>query len=182
MQAIRLKREDLNRRRKVIGRMLKPLRADQLVACGITRDKSGNGIVLAAHSGLGTDRDYRNWRFRSKAKDVWCQYFEIWIDAGPQSQLRLFRAYFTLLLIDEASGRFEEVLCIHCDPDEESDMKRGPHLHVMKATHPLPKCHFPLNYSHLNEVLESIQTLNTAMCKAIAIVAIEVIPRFPANR
>lgn len=181
MGVIRLKTDDLNRRRRMIGRMLRPLHAGQFVPCDMTHSKSGNGIVLAAHSGHGTDRDYRNWRFRSKAKDVWCQYFEVWSDADSRIQLSLVCAYLTLFLINRVNQKFEELLCIHCDPDDQSDTKRGPHLHVMKAVNPLPKCHFALNYSHLNDVLESIQTLDRAMCKAIAIVAKEVIPRFPAN-
>lgn len=181
MAGIRLKTKDLESRRSKIARMLRPLRANLSVPCDMTHDKSGNGIVLAAHSGRGAGRDYRDWRFRSKARDVWCQYFEVWTDADPQNRLSLTRAYFTLFLINREQNQLEELLCIHCDPGDQSDMKRGPHLHVTKAVHPLPKCHFPLNYSHLNDVLKSIQTLDTAMCKAIRIVATEVIPRFPAN-
>ena len=161
--------------------MLKPLRSNRLVACDITHDRSGNGMVLGAHDGHVTDRDYRGWHFRSSAKGVRCQYFEVWIDADPRSRLTLYRAYFKLSVINRVDNMFEEFLCIHCDPDDQSDMKRGPHLHVTKGDDPLPKCHFPLNYGHLNEVLKSIQTMHAAMCEAIMIVAKEVIPRFTAN-
>ncbi|MGB2987603.1 MAG: hypothetical protein WBE26_17190, partial [Phycisphaerae bacterium] len=113
--------------------MLKPLRADQLVGCDITHDKSGNGTVLGAHDGPRGNRDYSEWYFRSSAKDVWCQYFEIWSDADPQSQRRLVCAYFKLSVINPENKTLEEFLCIHCDPDDQSDMKRGPHLHVTKA-------------------------------------------------
>lgn len=181
MRAIRLKRENLNRRRKEIERMLKPLRADKRGACDITYDKHRNGMVLGVHDGPVTDRDYRKWRFRSIAKDVWCKYFEVWNDDDPRSGFSLARAYFTLFITNRENNQLEELLCIHCDPDDQSDMKRGPHLHVTKAAHPLPKCHIPLNYGHLNDVLKSMQTLDRAMCKAIVIVATEVIPRFPAN-
>ena len=181
MGAIRLKTEDLDHRRSAIRRMLKPLRAYQPVACGLTHDKAGNGMVLGAHDGHVRDKDYREWYFRSSAKNVWCQYFEVWNDTEPQNRLSLVRAYFTVFIADRATGQFEELLCIHCDPNDESDMKRGPHLHVTKAIDPLPKCHFPLNYSHLDHVLTSIQTLHDAMYKAIVIVAKEVIPRFPTN-
>ncbi len=181
MPGIRLKTKDLERRRSKIARMLRPLRANRPVPCDMTHAWPGNGIALGAHDGAVTDRDYRGWRFRSRAKDVWCAYFEVWHHAGPRIPLSLACAYFTLFVTNRESKTLEELFCIHCDPDDQSDMKRGPHLHVTKACHPLPKCHFPLNYSHLNHVLESIETLNTAMCNAIAIVATEVLPRFPAN-
>ena len=54
MGAIRLKTVDVESRRRKIGRMLKPLHANQLVPCDVTHDKSGNGIVLAAHDGRGS--------------------------------------------------------------------------------------------------------------------------------
>lgn len=178
MAGIRLRRSDLGGRRMKIGRMLKPLHANRLVPCGVTHVRFGHGIVLGAHDGRGKSRDYRDWHFRSEAKDVWCQYFEVWTDTDSRSRLSLACAYFTLFLINRENKKFEEVLCIHCDPDDRSDMKRGPHLHVTKADDPIPKCHFPLNYGHLDDVLTSIQTLHEAMRKAITMVAKEVIPRF----
>ena len=147
----------------------------------MTHDKTGNGIVLGAHDGLGRSRDYLEWRFRSEAKGVSCQYFEVWNDAGPQSLLRLGCAYFTVLVLDNASRQYEELLCIHCDPDDDSDVKRGTHLHVTKCYDPIPKCHFPLNYGHLEDVLSSIHKLDEAMGNVIACVAAEVIPRFPTT-
>jgi hypothetical protein len=83
----------------------------------------------------------------------------------------------------EDKGRAEkpdEFFALHCEPQEVADshksrMKRGPHVHVVRAGYPLSRAHFPLNLGHINEVLTTLSTLTAALNTAIQITQAEVI-------
>jgi len=159
--------------------MFTPLR-DGLprVACDFAQQTSAKGKVWGAHDGTELRTPYRSWSFRTHVPDLRAGYFEVWRPADLGRIVGLNRAYLTLLRVKRGQAGFDEVLCVHCDPDEESRMKCGPHLHVKRAEEPLPHCHFPLNLGHLDGVLAGPNELTLAMRSAIEILAEEVLPRF----
>ncbi len=120
--------------------------------------------------------------FRTGARGVWAQYFEVWSPEDVrQKSWTLNAAYLTILELDRNNNT--EILGIHCDPTDRSNepissFKRGPHLHVKCAREPLPKSHFPLNYGHLSDVLRDCNALTKALEDAIFIIRTEVLERF----
>ncbi len=74
----------------------------------------------------------------------------------------------------------EQLLALHCEPDEHGEterlkFKRGPHIHVCAGGNALSKAHFPLNYSHLDGALQTMDELMSVWETAIKIVQIEVL-------
>lgn len=120
---------------------------------------------------------YRGESFRTSAPALRCSYFELW--QGPAGDdWALDRAYFTLLEVVPATRDYRDLLCIHADPAEDNDFKRGPHLHLSCAPDPMHRCHFPLEFGFLKIVLKDCDSLTEAMKRAIDIVARDVLPRF----
>lgn len=182
MANIQINDRDLRKRIREIQDFLPPLRAGKQVPCQFYQYSVSGGRVIAAHGGDPSGSDYLEWKFRSFAKPIWCQYYEIW---KPKNNnfLHLIRAYLHIYQSDPTSHSLKEILCIHCDPDDESDepirtFKQGPHLHVKAAREPLPKCHFPLNLDNLNRVLSSRRSLTQAFEQAINVVCKEVLKRY----
>jgi len=136
--------------------------------------------VIAAHEGALSHTDYRDLRFRTSAPDIRAQYFEIWKETGGTVPWCLHQAYLNLFRLDKAEHRLEEIISIHCDPGDEHEYKKGPHLHVQRAEPPLPKCHFPLNSMELDRVLASAADLTRAIENAVQNVCREVLQRFVA--
>jgi len=134
--------------------------------------------VLAIHDGGVSKLPYRRWCFRTHVKGLRAAYFELWKPAGAGSELRLDRAYFTLMQVVGPDKPYRELLGIHCDPDDASRLKKGPHLHVAHAHDPLPHCHFPLNLGHLDSILTDIAELTYAIELALGVVAEDVLPRY----
>ena len=90
-------------------------------------------------------------------------------------------AYLTILKLERGAG--SEILGVHCDPLDKSgepmrSFKKGPHLHVKWAREPLPRSHIPLNYGHVDEVLEDVAAFTKALGAAIFVVRHEVLARF----
>ena len=169
---------DLKRRTRQVVKMLRPIRGPRDVGCELGPGPQPGTMVLWAHEGAARASEYRNARFRTRCHTLWCQYFEVWKEQCPEGELVLKRAYLTVFLVERHPGGLQEVVSVHSDPTDDSDVKRGPHLHVHRATHPIPKCHFALNYQYLEETLLSAQTLMEGFDSAIAILDAEVIERF----
>lgn len=182
--AIKLPERDLLRRPSIIRSLLAELRttAAGSPACNFYRGAESHRKVLAAHEGGVSTDHYRNWMFRTGAKGLWAQYFEIWAPASTrQASWSLHAAYLTILELDRNSS--VEVLAVHCDPTDtgaepQGSFKRGPHLHVKCAREPIPKSHFPFNYGHLDQVLRDCDTLTKALEDALLVVKTEVLTRF----
>ena len=181
MYYIQIQIEDFSSRVAIIRDILKPLR-DAEVACEIRKGKFEGGKVIAAHSGNTAGKDYRDLMFPSRARSIRCQYFELWKPKEGSRQLFLEKAYLTIKRRNTTTHGFDELIALHCDPNNTDNgllkkFKQGPHLHVSVLDDPLPKCHFPLNYSQLDLVLTSPETLTDALRNAIMIITEEVIVR-----
>ena len=162
--------------------LLSPLAEKKRFHCEFYRPKVARGKVLVAHDGKKIQESYREWSFRSHARDIWCRYFELWIPITSEGEWYLNRAYLTILRTNYQTRSLEEYLCIHCDPNDTSDEpgsshKRGPHLHVEMAEPPIPDCHFPLNLGHLEQVLSSVDSLTEALQQTIEVLSHEFLAR-----
>jgi hypothetical protein len=166
-----------------VRNLLSPLLASQSrFHCGFEARKVNGGRVLVAHDNTRIGESYRDWTFRTFAKNFWCKYFELWKQIGQTQEWYLERAYLTILRPDIPNHDFDEYLCIHCDPNDLSaepfgSYKRGPHLHVEMAEAPIPDCHFPLNLGHLQEVLSSVNSLTEALRQAVEVLSHEFLAR-----
>ena len=176
--------QELGYRVHMIQALLRPLRGGRDVACCIDTGMYHGGKAVAAHDGLASGSDYRDWRFWTSARDLLCQYFELWRPSQGGRCLLLHRAYLNVFWLNRQTHSTEELVCVHCDPGDASQeptcrYKRGPHLHVMKAEEPLPHCHFPLNLGQLDDILTSADSLTGAMEMAVGVISDEVLSRFP---
>lgn len=181
MPFIKLSERELFARSNSLHGLFAPLRPKgSRVAIGFAKDSPGGTKVLVA-----TDRRsdapvcYRDESFRTSVDLIRCRYFELWKSEGS-SNLILDRAYFTLVTAVPETHGFSELLGIHSDPADVSNLKQGPHLHVSCAKDPIPHCHFPLDLGALNSVLSDCSTLTDALARAINTVATDVLPRFKA--
>jgi hypothetical protein len=134
------------------------------------------GAALVVHDGP-PPLVHRDGKFATKHSKLHCSYFEIWKPAAA-NKVFLDRAYFTLKFADRSTENLEDVLCIHTDPDDSNVLKQCIHLHVIWAKYPIPKCHFPFDYSSLSQVLQNCSSLTEAMSRAMHLVATEVIEQF----
>ena len=178
MASITLPERSLHTRANTLHELFAPLRAGKSrVAIGPAKDSPGGTIALVATDARTSGLRYREGSFSTSAQVLRCRYFELWRGSSGR-ELALDRAYFTLLKILPATHDFQELLCIHTDPADKNNLKRGPHLHVSCAPDPLPHCHFPLEFGFLEAVLRDCGSLTSAMQRAIGLVARDVLPKF----
>ncbi len=178
MASITLSERDLNVRRNALHELFTPLRAGySRVAIEFAKDRPGGMIKLVATDRKASEFHSGDAGFRTKNATLRCRYFELW-QGTLKDRLSLYRAYFTLLLVDPETRSLPELLCIHTDPSDADDLKQGPHLHISCARDPIPHCHFPLEFGFLTDVLKDPQSLTSAMQRAISLVARDVLPRF----
>lgn len=163
-----------------VSKLLHPLRpTGRRVASNWLPGQYNGGRMLVAHDGKAVDGSY----FRTFCCDIRCRYHEVWRPFRGGKDHFLYQAYLSVCLLDRITHALPEILCIHCDPEEDpstaqSTYKRGPHLHVEKADSPVDKCHFPLNLCHLRKTLESHSSLTRALGAAIHVVRNEVVRRY----
>ena len=159
MASIEIEVDNLHNRTVNVQQLLTPLRGRlPVVACTICKKPSHGCKVVAAHDGAKDFENFEKWQFKTFARDILCQYYEFWKPINGHKILCLNRAYLNIFQTNRVTHTFDKVLSIHCDPYEEGDepqtlYKQGPHLHVQKAEQPIPKCHFPLNLSELENIL-----------------------------
>jgi hypothetical protein len=182
--SIEININQLHSRVNIVGDLLVPLRKKSLpVACEICRHQSLGCKVIAAHDGVSGNKNYRSMYFKTFATNILGQYYEFWKPIDKQGKLCLNRAYLNVFIVNRNTHNYDKVVSIHCDPYEEDGeasclYKRGPHLHVQKAEYPIPKCHFPLNFTELDNILSSIDNISEALKNAIKIVQGEVLIRY----
>ena len=150
----------------------------------IDRANVARSVVLGTHDGSRPGTDYRDWRFSTSVETLQGMYFEQW-RPGQEGSLKLIKAYLSIYKLKSVrSVGFErEILCLHCDPAEpvdtaHSDYKRGPHIHVVAAEHPLSHAHFALNRTDLASTLESVDTLTGALLSAVQMIKEEVLDEY----
>jgi len=166
-----------------VRHMLLPLKGQRGIVCEPSKKKVRSGTALVAHDGVRDEYDYRACRFRSRKARIEGNYFEIWVPDPTWRRMYLKRAYLTLLLRNDTRRSADELLCIHCDPDDASEgptrhYKRGPHLHVRMAQAPLPRCHFALCLTSMDNVVTSAASLTAAFGEAALMISHEVLERF----
>ena len=177
---------DINERLSMVRTLIRPLRPERnghpVDAQGqivFTREGNGRKAVVTIKD-TGSGLSYRDWFFRTSANLIRAQYFEIWISNESESEWQLCQACLHLFLVQSHDDPLEEILAIHCEPSllatsDKLRFKRGPHVHLKAAKHPIGKAHFPLNLGHLEEVLSTIDNLGKALSDAVHIAQLEVI-------
>jgi hypothetical protein len=109
-------------------------------------------FIIAAHDGSGRSIiDYKQFVFSTITPDYLGQYYEIWDQIqGKQDDWCLNRAYFHLIEFNRNTRKPNELLALHCDPNEPDDAehaiyKRVPHIHVVETRFPISRAHFSLD-------------------------------------
>lgn len=178
MPSIVLPERKLRERLNTLHKLFVPLRKDKSrVACRFAGGCPGGTTALVATDERTGSVVYSGESFRTSAAGLRCRYYELWRGSGG-GNFTLNRAYFTLVEVVSETHEYREVLCIHTDPDDDNELKQGPHLHVSCAPEPMQHCHFPLEFGFLYAVLKDCDSLTSAMERAISIVATDVLPRF----
>lgn len=174
--------ENLATRGNVIRTFLRPI-AGRPGGPAWDNRPTATGFIIATHDGAPPTGDYRDWRFATILPGFRGMYFERWLRVGSDRKQiwYLERAYLHLYeTIDHVTGQEAEYLCLHVDPNLPNDSahwiyKRGPHLHVSTARHPIPHAHIALNRGHLDDVLRSVESLSQAMALAITMIREEIL-------
>lgn len=113
-------------------------------------------------------------------------YFETWEpaeDGGGRYFLR--RAYLHVFRVEGRASE-KEILALHCEPEEDDDpdrpnlavYRRGPHLHVTAAEHPIPKAHLALVAGRVEDVLATASSLTEGLARSIEMIGQEVVDRY----
>ena len=165
-----------------IKKMLRPLVSPQAVLA-VEIPERNPFMTMAVLSGRKVLNHYRDWRFNTYVDGIRAGYYERWgpIDASrrryyfERAYLHLFHRTGTLR--DAAES---QILALHCDPNEpltapHARYKLGPHVHVSAAASPLDESHIALNYSHLDAVLSSFESLCKAWDNSITLVKEEIL-------
>lgn len=163
-----------------------PISGSRRVACSQTVER--NDFVLAVHSGSKPDLAPREWRFTTRVPKMRASYLERWVPTNEKrKRYYLMQAYLHLYWREGPREDDEkEILALHCDPNEPGDAgtrkhalyKRGPHIHVVDSSQPLPHAHFALNVGHLSEVLRSVESLTAAVLSGVNLVRDQVLDLF----
>ncbi len=178
MGLITLPERDLKRRVNDLHQLFTPLRGrGPRVACKFTSSGVGGLLKIIATDDRTGAGPYSEESFRTSADVLRCNYYELWRGSAHGVYL-LERAYFSLLEVVRQTHAYRSLLCIHTDPNDENDLKQGPHLHVSCAPDPIHHCHFPLEFGFLDAVLSDCDSLSLAMQRAIQVVSRDVLPRF----
>jgi len=170
-------------RPKAIQRLLMPLASKYGVACCDAKAVIAGGKVYATHDGHIAGKEYRDWRFASKHRDIRCNYFELWKYTGHARKWSLHQAYLTLFLTDRVLHTDRELLCVHSDPNNADPIpmrhfKRGPHLHVKHEEEVLCHAHFPMTIGYVDKAVESVPELTRIYHEVASLLSIEVVERF----
>jgi hypothetical protein len=181
MPIIQVKMEELEHRGEYVRQLLKPI-AKRSSGPAWQRKSSVGEFIIGTHDGSPIRSDYRDWRFTSVVHNFQAMYFEIWrrSEVKEKEYWYLYRAYLSIYQIDRGQQKETEFLCLHCDPNEADNAphaiyKRGPHLHINVANHPIPHAHIALNRCHLEEVLNSVNSLTEALKLAIQMLKDEIL-------
>ena len=184
MSGIQIQDSELySKRRTQITRMLRPLKTERPLYCARVPYRKPGAIALVARDIESEKPTHRDYPFRLKDSQVDCHYFEIWRVSERERMCTLYHAHLIVCKVIRRERVSQELLCIHCDPMDTSDepagsYKRGPHLHVVMAEAPLPRCHFPLCLTDLDSVLDSPESLTRAMQHIVGVIQHEVVDRY----
>lgn len=146
------------------------------------------GKVLVIHDGSRggyalQKSSHRDYRFQTSSSQIECNYYELWRSSAGTEEWSLIQAYLTVFRVNRSLRDLETLLCIHCDPADQSEgpkhtYKVGPHLHIERADSPLPKCHFPLCINHFHDKHDPLESLTDSLTRAVEVVQHEVLPHY----
>ncbi len=163
-----------------IRKLLQPLLGRNQQVSARRVGASSKSVIFSAFSGSSPISGlHKEWRFKTVSNKIKGNYFEIWVE-NSNKNWSLSKAYLTLL---ETSERNEsELLSLHCDPTEGKDTeyyfyKSGPHLHIKHPNSVISKAHIALNLSNLDEVINSLAELESALAKGIKMIGDEVVQK-----
>ncbi len=181
MPIIRATTVEVFSRGKEIRRLLRPIASTYSNGPAWAHKPVGQSIIIGTHDGSSITSDYRDWRFSTFVPKTRASYFEKW-DRFDDDLFFLNRAYLHIYLYDTTTSYENELILLHCDPNEAGDTnkttyKKGPHLHIVAAEYPIPKAHIPLNMIHIHAILNSAQNLLDAMAAAVVLIKEEVLDR-----
>jgi hypothetical protein len=165
-----------------VSKLLRKLRSDdRVVAVGIVGIKRDFEMIEAAFENRRLS-SHRESFFKTSSPNIWANYWEAWRSDDGASPWRLSVASLQLVWVDGPEWNPREIVAMHCEPNEvgksfQSQLKRGPHIHVKADGNRLGHAHFPLNLCHLNDVMHSIESLEHAIETAIDVLRSEVIDR-----
>lgn len=186
MAAVQATQSELMSRGVDIQRFLRPI---SKLAMGPSWSYKPHRTTLAvgASDGSPPSSDVREWRFSTSAVGVVAAYYERWVQAdGAEDLWYLAQAYLSLYRRDALTEEETELLCLHCDPNDEEGnphwkYKRGPHLHISAGPSPFPKAHIALHCGHVDQILESVDSLTYALGHAVQMIRDEVLDAMGAH-
>ena len=171
---------DIGSRINRVGRLLRPLRPQgrELVAKLVQIPRKRQTVVSVFDR--KTEASFRDCYFSTNAKQILAVYFEEWVMDLDGQTWRLQNVSLQLSWFDSPHSEQQEIVALHCEPREagnsfQSRLKRGPHIHVTADGNRLSHAHFPLNLCHLNDVMQSFESLEQAIERAIEVLQSEVI-------
>lgn len=165
----------LSRRGSKVSEILRPLSGTRSGPARVSISEAGS-IVIATYTGskpAGTA--YRDWRFSTYVPSFYGMYFERWLPADVKHRAwQMDRAYLSVFRLDRFSRSEEEIVAVHCDPNEADAThlryKQGPHLHVTVAEHPIPHSHIALSLAVLDSLLSSVDRMTEAIAQSVEMV------------
>ncbi len=141
-------------------------------------------IYLATHTGPRPISNRRDWRFATLSPNISGAYLERWLPTDERATIyHLDRSYLHLYLKRGIENSEEEIIGLHCDPNEPNDAdayihsryKRGPHVHVKTSHTEISHSHIALNLMDLDSVLCSVDAITDAMRSGIQMLRDQVI-------
>lgn len=170
--------DQLSSRGAEVSRVLRAIAKGEKGPVWQPRSRRGE-YIIGVHTGSPPQSDYRSWRFPTFVESIYGAYFELWRE-DSENTFYLNRAYLSLLRRPRSASTEQELLALHCDPNEPDDAdhavyKRGPHLHFGTSEIPGPHAHIALNRCHLSEVLHSVETFTNAFRLAVVMIKEEVL-------
>jgi hypothetical protein len=167
--------EELAARGSVIVDMLRPL-VGKVRPAFERQTESRTQVYLAVHTGPRPVVERRDWRFSTLSPRVNGAYLERWLPVDERgNRYFLNRSYLHLYWKLESENAEEEIVGLHCDPNEPDDSdsrrharyKRGPHVHLTTRRAGFSHSHIALNLMDLDTVLDNIDNLTDAMKSGI---------------
>ena len=186
---ISLSIQDLKSRGLQVAQILNPLVESENGPKWDFRSKTSQ-VTIIAHGGKSS-RLYRSRvkdsKFQTACRDCVAGYMEVWRRSSEDDRIYLLAlAYLDISVRNENTKGFDEIICLHADPDANEDdesylYKRGPHIHVSAATDPIPKSHIALELSNNDQILTSLDYFNTVFARSVTMIRDEILYRLTAN-
>lgn len=190
---IRLSIDELSKRGTIVQGMLAAITPNHGPA--FEQRTSSTTFKIGTHNGSRTGSQVSDWYFNTSYRGILAQYYEYWekFDDNGEESWFLERAYFHICRANEARGKPDEIVLLHCDPSfdpsdgvlpgsdalkrrtKQAPYKTSLHLHIVEAKAPFPHAHIALHLGFANQVMESIDSLSNAVTTAIGMLQDEIL-------